>query len=560
MAKREYKCLLVSDFNVDNLASYLLNDENLPKVKPIIAPYGQTVQVLMDDNLECWQEHPDFALIWTQPQSIIESFNQLLNYENVAANQILEEVDSYCSLIANAIDRVRCTLIPMWVLPSYHRGYGMLDMRNGIGISNALMRMNLRIADNLDKRGNVYILNTQKWTEHAGDNAFNPKLWYMAKVVFGKEVFQEAVKDIKSALIGILGSAKKLILLDLDDTLWGGIIGDEGWENIRLGGHDSIGEAFVDFQKELKSLKNRGVLLGIVSKNEESVALEAIQNHPEMVLRSDDFVGWRINWADKAMNIAELVSDLNLGIDSVVFIDDNPVERDRVKKALPEVLVPEWPNDKMLYKKALLDLRCFDTHAISAEDRDRTEMYISERQRTALKQNIGSLSNWLGTLDTKVKVEELNEANLPRTNQLLNRTNQMNLSTRRMTESELASWVNKEGRKLWTFRVSDKFGDLGLTGIISMEREGNKAKITDFILSCRVMGRDVEETMIYTLVNYAKSLGLDEVWAEYLPTAKNKPCLDFFQNSGFVHTGNNNFSWQLCKDYRKPKHIKLIED
>jgi len=183
----------------------------------------------------------------------------------------------------------------------------------------------------------------------------------MGKLAFGNEVFKEAVKHVKSSLRGIRGKARKIVILDLDDTLWGGIVGDLGWRDLNLGGHDPVGEAFVDFQKTLKSLLNRGIILGIVSKNEESVALDALQNHPEMVLRPDDFAGWKINWSDKAMNIVELVAELNLGLDAVVFIDDNPVERACVKETLPDVLVPEWPEDRMLYKKALLDLDCFNS-------------------------------------------------------------------------------------------------------------------------------------------------------------------------------------------------------
>jgi len=383
-------------------------------------------------------------------------------------------------------------------------------------------------------------------------------LWYMGKIAYGNEVFMEAVKDIKAALRGIDGQSMKLIILDLDDTLWPGIVGDVGWENIRLGGHDHIGEAFVDFQRALKSLTNRGVLLGIVSKNEETIALEAIKNHPEMVLRLEDFAGLKINWQDKAQNTIDLVSDLNLGLQSVVFIDDNPVERARVREALPEVFVPEWPENKMLYKSALLSLRCFDTPSITKEDFERTGMYVSERQRSSLKRNVSSLDEWLKSLKIKVTVEELNTANLQRTAQLLNKTNQMNLTTRRMTESELVSWVKQNGHKLWTFCVSDKFGDSGLTGIISIEVENKKGRIVDFVLSCRVMGQKVEETMLYTAINYSQSLGLEEIHAEYIPTAKNKPCLEFFKRSGFEYT-NGSFVWKVYKDFIMPKYIEIEE-
>ncbi|MFQ5823909.1 MAG: HAD-IIIC family phosphatase [bacterium] len=558
MPKRNFRSFLISDFTINNFAGYLNNDNDFPPVSSTIAPFGQVISVLIDKNLECWNSDPDFAVIWTQPESVIESFNHILNYKRVSIDEIIKEVDEYSSILMNIQDKVNIAFVPTWVLPSYHRGFGVLDMKNRIGIANILMRMNLRLSDNLDKASNIYLLNTQKWIEIAGSKAFNPKLWYLGKIAFGNEVFKEAVKDIKSALRGFTGRSIKLIILDLDDTLWGGIVGDLGWQNIKLGGHDPIGEAYVDFQKALKSLTNRGILLGIVSKNEESVALDAINKHPEMVLGLEDIAGWKINWHDKAQNIVDLVSDLNLGLQSVIFIDDNPVERARVRETLPEVFVPEWPEDKMLYKRSLISLRCFDTPSISNEDFKRTKMYVSERQRRSSRSQVGSLDEWLNTLKMKVKIEELNETNLQRTCQLLNKTNQMNLSTRRMTESELVGWVKQAGCKLWTFRVSDKFGDSGLTGIISLEVENKKGKIVDFVLSCRVMGRKIEETMLYQVIQYAQFKQLDEIYAKYIPTPKNKPCLEFWNRSGFIYTEkDSSFIWKVKKDYALPTCIQI---
>jgi len=560
MKMQKYASILISDFNINIFSGFLNNDRGLPSVETTVAPFGQVMPVLMQSHLECWRGKFDFAVVWARPEGVIESFNHTLNYKNVSIEEILEEVDRYSSLVLNIRDRVKFIFVPTWVFPSYHRGFGMFDMKTDVGISNILMRMNLRLSENLDKASNIYLLNTQKWVEVAGKNAFNPKLWYMGKIAFSNQVFIEAVQDIKSALRGISGNFRKLIILDLDDTLWGGIAGDVGWKNIKLGGHDHIGEAYADFQRALKSLTNRGILLGIVSKNEEAIALETINRNPEMVLRLDDFLGWRINWQDKAQNIVDLVSDLNLGLQSVVYIDDNPVERDRVKEALPEVFVPEWPEDKMLYKSALLSLRCFDIPSITKEDLKRNKMYASERKRKDLKIKVGSFDEWLKSLKIKVKVEGLNDSNLQRAAQLLNKTNQMNLSTRRMTESELLNWAMRADHNLWTFRVSDKFGDSGLTGIVGVKVKDGTGRIVDFILSCRVIGRKVEESMLYTVVKYARSAGLNEVYAKYVPTPKNKPCLEFWKKSGFMHNEKDGFfKWEMNKDYPVPECIQ-IED
>lgn len=558
MNKDKLRCVLISDFNVDVFSGYLSNDEAGPAVEATPAPFGQVVPLLMQEDLEYWQGDFDFTVIWTRPEAVIESFNKLLTGKNTPIETILSEVDQFTSHLLRICDKIKTVFVPTWALPSYMRGLGVLDMKKDIGTANILMQMNLRLAEKIDHVPNIFLLDTQRWISSVGKHTFNPRLWYRGKIAFGNDVYKEVVKDIKSALNGIQGLSRKLIILDLDNTLWGGVVGDLGRENIVLGGHDPIGEAFTDFQSTLKSLTNRGILLAIVSKNDESVALDAINDHPEMILGPKDFAGWKINWQDKAQNIVDLASELNLGLQSIVFIDDNQVERARVREALTEVFVPEWPKDPMLYASALHNLRCFDTPSISMEDMERTQMYLSEKQRKEMKESVGSLDEWLKSLEMKIRIEELNDINIQRTAQLYNKTNQMNLTTRRMTESELLEWAKAEGRKIWTFRVSDKFGDAGLTGIISLDIQDNTGKIADFILSCRVIGRKIEETMLHTVIQHARALGLDKVIAEYIMTPKNRPCLEYWKKSGFHYEEKNNlFTWDLNNDYDLPDCIEI---
>ncbi len=557
--KGTYNCLLISDFTIENFSRLLTNDQEFPHVDVTTAPFGQVYPVLLDNKHDCWNWEYDFAVVWSQPQGVIESFLHVLNYQSMESKLILEQVDEYLSALSHITNKVRFVFVPTWVVPLYNRGLGMLDLKFSTGISSLLIQINMRLSEYFRNVPNVFVLDTQRWIALVGSKAFNPKLWYMGKIPFANEVFLEAIKDVKAAINGALGLAKKLIVVDLDDTLWGGIVGDDGWENLNLGGHNAIGESYVDFQRTLRALTNRGILLGIVSKNEESVALEAIEKHPEMVLRTDDFAGWRINWNDKAKNIVELVEELNLGFQSVVFLDDNPVERARVRESLPEVFVPEMPEDKMLYTSTLMSLRCFDAPSLSQEDIKRTEMYISERKRKTLQQNVGSIEEWLKSLQTEIQIEKLKKSNIERTTQLLNKTNQMNLSTRRLAENELMEWVKRDDHWLRVFRVSDKMGDSGLTGIISIEVSGNKARIIDFILSCRVMGRKVEEVMVHYAYEYAKALGLDILEAEYIPTKKNMPCLDFWKQSGFEYNVEENvFTWCVAHQYPLHDYAKII--
>jgi FkbH-like protein len=558
---QEYKAVLISDFTSNTFKGYLENDSDLPKIQVASAPFGQVMQTLADDRFECWNIRPDLVVLWTRPDGVIEKFGHALQFENVSLAEILAEVDAYCDVVRNIRDRAKWIMIPTWNLPPYQRGLGALDLQPGGGIGHALMHMNTRLVQNFESEPNCIVLDAQRWVARVGERkAFNPKLWYLGKIAFSTDVYKEAVRDIKAATRGLSGKAKKLIVLDLDDTLWSGIVGEVGWEQLGLGGHDAVGEAFVDFQRALKSLRNRGILLAIVSKNEESVALEAIRKHPEMVLREDDFAGWKINWRDKAANIEELVSELNLGLDSVVFIDDNPVERARVKDALPGVFVPDWPKDKLLYVQVLSTLDCFDSGSVSSEDRQRAGMYKAERERTTLRNTVGSIDGWLETLNTRVVVETLNKENLARVAQLFNKTNQMNLTTRRMTAAELLDWTSGGERQIWGFRTSDRFGDSGLTGIVGVEAKGDTLEIVDFILSCRVMGRRIEEAMLSVSSEYGRARGLKLLSARYIETAKNKPCLSFFEHSGLAASGSVHFSWDLTAAYPAPAHVQIVTE
>ena len=209
MDKQPFRCALVSDFNLQNFAGYVTNDPEFPGIQPISAPFGQPAAALINRDLPCWQNSPDAAVIWTQPQAVVPAFKALLYYEQVSLQKVLQQVDEYCALLVNMSARVKFAVVPSWVLPSYRSVFGVIDMQTEIGLTNTLMRMNLRLAENLEKAANIYVLNTQRWIAQAGVQAFSPKLWYLAKIPFGNEVFKAAVRDIKAALRGMLGYSRK---------------------------------------------------------------------------------------------------------------------------------------------------------------------------------------------------------------------------------------------------------------------------------------------------------------------------------------------------------------
>lgn len=485
----------------------------------------------------------DWLLVWTTPERVCPSFGRLLRYEDVDQTFLDAEVDEFAARV-HAAPRDKGVLVASWTIPAVRRGLGLIELDAARGASGALMRMNLRLAEKLAEKPGAYLLDAQRWMALAGGKAWQPKLWFLNKTPYDVKVFQSAADDVSAAIRGLTGQARKLLVLDLDNTLWSGIVGEEGWENLRIGGHDPIGEAMADFQRRVRSLTRRGVILAIASKNDEAVALEAIRKHPEMVLTLDDFAAWRINWADKAANIVSLVEELGLGLQSVAFIDDQQRERERVREALPEVLVPDWPDDKLVYGRALEALDCFDAPALTDEDRARGGMYVAERHRQEHRTAVASHDDWLAGLGTTVRVESLSPGNLPRIAQLLNKTNQLNLATRRMTEAEIKRWASEKGNTVLAFRVSDRFGDAGLCGIIGVSIMREEAELTDFLLSCRVMGRCVEETMLATAVDVANRQGARVLRAHYQPTPKNRPCLEFFQNASGFYPDGTCFFWE----------------
>lgn len=547
--------LVLADFTIGDLAVRLADATDAPSMRVVDAPYCQTTQGLLTPPQS---DAADFILVWTRPELALPAFDRVARGESASEQELTDDVDAFAERVLRCAESYRVAFVPTWTLPSHQRGLGLIDYRPG-GLSWALTVANARLSTMLAQAPNTYVLNANRWlvaTATAGRSM--SKGWYLGKVPYSAEMFAEVARDLKAAARALSGQARKLLVLDLDDTMWGGIVGDIGWENLQLGGHDGIGEAFVDFQHAVKALTRRGIVLGIVSKNTESVALEAIESHPQMVLRKKDFVGWRINWTDKAQNIADLAAELNLGLQSVVFLDDNPVERARVREALPEVFVPEWPETPFLYTERLQALRCFDSPAISREDADRTALYAAERQRDAARTNVGSIDEWLQGLGITVQVEAVGAANLARTTQLLNKTNQMNLSTRRLGEVEVTEWCASDSHAMWALTVGDKFGSAGLTGILSVEEVDGVCQVVDFVLSCRVMGRRIEHCMLHLAADWARSREIGTMQLAYGKTAKNAPCHQLLLASELERDRSETmFVWNCSAPFPAPAGIDI---
>ena len=549
MKKNKVSINIISSFNHANFVSLLKNSSNFDwEVNEV--NYNQVFQTLTNSNAKMWKQRSNVTLIWTTPESISSEFQKLQNKNEANSDIIKKDVDYFCSCIRSIKKYSDIVLVPNWILKQPNETSLAFAYSKGFGLEYNLSFMNYYLSEQLNKEKNLYILNSSKWLLNCGaSSAYSSKLWYLTKTPFSNNFFKQVISDLSNLYESIKGLSKKLLILDLDDTLWGGIVGEVGWKNLRIGGHDHLGEAFRDFQIQIKSLKNQGIILALVSKNDEVTAIEAINSHPEMILSMEDFVTHRINWEDKAKNIIDIVNELNLGLQSVVFLDDSPFERARVQEALPEVLVPELPKDPTDYNVFLSKLRCFDKTHVTDEDKSRGNLYKSESKRIKLKQQLKSLSDWIKTLNLTIVIENIKNENTPRAVQLFNKTNQMNLSTRRLSEQEFNHWVKVDSNNLWTIRAADKFGDYGIIGILSISTKNNIATLVDFILSCRVVGRYIEETMIEFLKEFCQENNVNKIKGKYKKTDKNSLCYNFLNKLQLID--NNQYSFEFPSNKKK---------
>lgn len=522
---------IIADFNAMGLERIVASLNPALQVEP--QPYGQFIQSIYG----CIEQgHDDLVFLWLDFSSLSQSYSAALNFERYDRTQLDADLDGYLNQITQLAVRCKGVVVANFVMPAHMKGSGLSNLSPG-SPGFLLAELNLKLYKAVSELGNGWCLDQNRWFQ--SDNHYNGKLFHAGKIPFSQKVFRAAAEDLLAAVEAVNGRSRKLLVLDLDNTLWGGILGDDGRESLKLGAPGAVGEAFAQFQKEIKALKNRGIVLALASKNYEDNALDAIRNHPEMQLREDDFSAWRINWEDKAANILAITNELNLGLQSVVFIDDNPAERGRVAEALPEVLVPDWPEDPCEYVTALRKLTCFSVASLSEEDRQKTEMFLQEKQRSALKANITDKRDWLASMEMKLTLETVNADNVSRIVQLLNKTNQFNLRTRRLTQGELERWL-EDGNQLFAFRVADRFGDMGLTGLVGLSVGEGRVELADFILSCRVMGRDVERAMLDCAIQYTQSIGVEQVEVNYEQTAKNRPVFEFMQREGIISDDNFN--------------------
>ena len=442
-----------------------------------------------------------------------------------------------------------------FVLPS-ERAFGNYELKFADSVGSIFTEINSRLADRARQANNVLLNDVDFLAASVGRAQWlDPRMWNMAKSPCRLELLPLLAQSLLDTILAASGLFAKCVVLDLDNTLWGGVIGDDGLEGIALGDFDE-GEAFVALQKFLLDLKQRGVILAVVSKNEHSNAILPFREHPNMILKETDIAVFVANWENKADNIRLVQKTLNIGFDSMVFLDDNAFERNIVRTYLPDVIVPELPEDPSSYLRYIVDLNLFETASFSDADKQRADQYREEAQREITKSSFTDVREYLTSLDMKIKLERFNSFNLPRIAQLIQRSNQFNLTTRRYGEAVCESLMHDPNAVPFTLTLSDKFGDYGLISVVILKIAGNSLLIDEYLMSCRVLQRGVEHFAMNNIFAYAGRQGAKRVVGQYSPTAKNGMVKDFYKNFGFVLVSEDIASgsrWALAVEDYKPR-------
>jgi FkbH-like protein len=380
--------------------------------------------------------------------------------------------------------------------------------------------------------------------------AFDSKLYIHADIIFSLDFLALLAHNTAQVIGAIQGNFKKCVILDLDNTLWGGVIGDDGIENIQVGDL-GLGKAFTALQSWLLSLKNRGIILAVSSKNTESIAKEVFEKHPNMTLRLEDFSVFAANWETKVDNIMFIQSVLNIGFDSMVFLDDNPFERGIVKQNIPGITVPDLPEDPAGYVPYLQSLNLFETASFSEEDTKRTKQYQEEAGRMVLQKTFANEDEFLSSLNMVAIIEPVNNFTRPRVAQLTQRSNQFNLRTVRYTDEDLKRMMMDPSYLSFTVSLSDTYGDYGLISAVFLEIKSEEALFIDtWIMSCRVLKRGVECLLLNEIVSHAANAGFHFIDAEYIPTPKNGLVKDHYTTLGFKSPGKGNHYRLPVKSYK----------
>jgi FkbH-like protein len=497
------------------------------------ADFDQLDRQILDSASELYRSEPEFIVLYLSSEKLLDRFARTgLEVRTRFGEQIVSEIQNWWDTIAR---HGRAKVIHLNFIEINDAIFGHFAAKVPASFSFQIKKINYELMKLAQEQKHVFIADVAGLSNQAGYiNAHDARLYSMAKVAFALDFLPPVAKAIVDVIKAISGAVKKCLILDLDNTVWGGVIGDDGMENIQIG-ELGMGHAFDRLQTWAKELKHRGIILAVCSKNELATAKRPFQEHPDMILRLEDIAVFVANWNNKADNIKQIQTTLNIGFDSMVFLDDSPFERNLVREHLPEVTIPELPEDPALYVPHLCALNLFETASFSDEDRERTRQYQEEAVRHDFQKSFTSVDEYLKSLDMASEVKAFDDFSIPRVAQLTQRSNQFNLRTVRYTEADIDRLRRANECLTMSFGLADKFGDYGLIGLIILSRHGSIGAFIDtWIMSCRVLKRGMEEFIVNQMALKARSQGFQRLVGEYLPTPKNSMVKNLYEQMGFT--------------------------
>lgn len=498
------------------------------------AEYNQVERQLLDSTSELYQFDADIIVIFQSTHKLAEH-HSLLTQEQQAtmADDRLSFVSTICENPVFSGKRIIYFNYP----EIEDTVFGSYANKVTSSLTYQVRKINYELMGMSQKYPNLFVCDIAGLQNKLGrDVMFAPNVYVSTEMVLSVDAIPYVASRLMDIVAAVRGQFKKCLILDLDNTLWGGVIGDDGLEGIQLGHGLGIGKAFTEFQMWVKKLRQRGIIICVASKNNEDTAKEPFVKHPDMVLRLDDIAVFQANWETKVDNIRTIQGILNIGFDSMVFLDDNPFERNMVRENIPGITVPELPEDPGEYLEYLYGLNLFETASYSGADKDRTKQYQVEAQRVSLQKTFTDEADFLKSLNMVSKVSGFTKFNTPRVAQLSQRSNQFNLRTVRYTEANIEALAADTKVIDLSFTLEDKFGDNGLIAVVIMKEQNAETLFVDtWFMSCRVLKRGMENFTLNIMVEAAKAKGYKRIIGEYLPTSKNKMVEDHYAHLGFTH-------------------------
>lgn len=501
------------------------------------ADFDQIETEVLDKSSTLYKFEPEFVIIFQSAQTLQTKF-----YKSERRG-FWEEHLTQVETLYNTLTASLNTSVLFFNFPEINDGiFGSFANKLDTSFLYQLRRINVELMHLSMKCKKLNILDFSFISAQFGRRAaFDPRLYYTAGMTVSIEILPWVAKHITDIISALRGKLKKCLVFDLDNTVWGGIIGDDGLERIEIG-NLKIGKAYSDLQLWIKQLRERGIILAVCSKNLESVAKEPFEKHPDMLLRLEDIAIFIANWETKAQNVQVIQRALNIGYDSIVFLDDNPFEREMVRRHCPTVVTPDLPEDPALFLEYLRSLNLWEVAAISEEDKRRTNQYREESERAEAQKCFVNESQFLASLNMVSEAKPFDEFSLPRIVQLSQRSNQFNLRTIRYTEEDVVRLIASEHHLSLSFSLKDRFGDSGIVSLVVLERQQNALFIENWLMSCRVLKRGLEDFVLNSIVRVAREQGLYHVLGEYIATSKNMLVRDHYKHLGFTEA---NGRWKL---------------